>query len=99
MRRITEELTPLDLDLLTADQVAQMLGSTRSTILQIKHRIGFTKPVKEVFFRFEDVARYSHQTTYRAPAEVDPESNRLRTEQLITNLLAKTRIKYDEDNT
>lgn len=64
-------MKPLDLDLLTADEAALLLNAKRSTILSKKKLIGFTKPVKEVYFRFEDVARYALLTTYRPPANME----------------------------
>lgn len=66
----TNKLTHIDLDLLTADQVAPMLKAKRSTVLNRKNKIGFSKPCKEVFFRFDDVARYALKTTYTPPADL-----------------------------
>lgn len=70
MKLKPNNLYPIDLDLLTADQVANILGTKRNTVMQTKGRIGFSKPYKTVYFRFDDVAMYALKTAYHPPADL-----------------------------
>lgn len=65
LKELREMVESLSLETMTVAQVAKKLHCTEAHVRRIKHKIGCSKPGKELVFTRGNVAAYLEQKGYR----------------------------------